>query len=67
MFKFLLVLEDGDSPDPAAFVTVVPGWTVGETFLLTASERFRIVGIETEVAPELEGQGIGAIFTVEPA
>jgi hypothetical protein len=45
VFKFLLRLEDGDPNDPAVFVSVVPNWTVGETFLLGAGERLRIVAM----------------------
>ncbi len=65
-FKVLLVLPDDEPHDPAAFVTAVPNWTVGETILLAPGERLRILGIDTDVDAELIAQGFGAVFTVEP-
>jgi hypothetical protein len=32
-FRFALMLEDGDPADPAAFVTAVPNWRVGDEFM----------------------------------
>jgi hypothetical protein len=49
------------------FVTVIPSWTVGETFLITAHQRLRIVAIDYEIlADELVEKGVNAVFTVEP-
>jgi hypothetical protein len=49
------------------FVTVVPNWTVGETFSLGSGERVRIRAIDTEIADKLVELGINAVFTVEAA
>jgi hypothetical protein len=62
MFRFLLKLEDGEPHDPAVFVTVVPNWTVGETFLLGDGERFRILAIDADIVDELIEQGFNAVF-----
>jgi hypothetical protein len=62
-----LRLEDGDPPDPAVLVTAVPNWTVGETIMLGAGERLRILAIETEIDEELVERGFNGIFTVKPA
>jgi hypothetical protein len=67
VFPFLLVLEDGEPYDPAAFVTVIPGWSVGETFLVTAHQRLRILAVDYDLADELVERGVNAVFTVEPA
>ena len=66
VFRFLLKLEDGERHNPAVFVTVVPSWAVGETFLADAREQLRILAIDTEVEAEVAAQGINAVFTVEP-
>jgi hypothetical protein len=66
VFRFLLKLEDGERHNPAVFVTVVPNWAVGETFLADAREQLRILAIDTEVEAEVAAQGINAVFTVEP-
>jgi hypothetical protein len=60
-------LETGEPNDPAVFVRVVPSWTVGETFLVTAHQRLRIVAIDFDRDNELVEQGINAVFTVESA
>jgi hypothetical protein len=67
MFKFLLKLENGEPPDPAVFVTVIPSWSVGETFLVTAHQRLRILAQDFDLADELAEKGVNAVFTVEPA
>jgi hypothetical protein len=67
VFRYLLRLPDGEPNDPAVFVTAVPNWTVGETFLLSRGERMSILAIETEIDEELIEQGISGVFTVEPA
>ena len=70
-FKYLLVLPDGEPPDPAAFVTAVPNWSVGEEFMVAGLERFRILGINDEIdvvrLEELYERGINGIWVVEPA
>jgi hypothetical protein len=66
MFKFLLVLPDGEPHDPAVLVSAVPNWTVGETFMLGRGQQRRILAIDDNVDDELIARGIGAVFTVEP-
>jgi hypothetical protein len=45
-FCFALMLEDGEPADPPAFVTAIPTWNEGDTFLAGENlQRFRIVGI----------------------
>jgi hypothetical protein len=67
VFKFLLRLEDGEPNDPAVYVSAVPNYAVGETFLLGRGHRLRILRIDTAIDDELVEQGINAVFTVEPA
>jgi hypothetical protein len=65
VFKFFLVDEHGDVQDPAGFLTAVPNWTVGETFLLGRGEKFRILEIRTDLLPEMLDAGFNGIFVVE--
>ena len=67
MFKFLLVLEDGEPHDPAVFLTVVPNYTVNEEFLLGDGERLRILAIDTDLHDVLADEGFHGVFTVERA
>jgi hypothetical protein len=46
---------------------VIPSWTVGETFLVTAHQRLRILAIDYDLDDELVERGINNVFTVEPA
>jgi hypothetical protein len=66
VFKFLRRLEDGEPNDPATLVTAVPNWTVGETFTTGRGHKWRILGIDTEIADELIDAGFNGAFTVEP-
>jgi hypothetical protein len=66
VFRFLLVLEDGEPYDPAVFVTVIPAWTAGEELLVTAHQRLRILDVDFDLSDELVDQDINAVFTVEP-
>ena len=67
MFRFLLMLDDGELNDPAVFVIAVPNWTIGETFLLDDGEQMRILAIDTEIDDELIDRGFNALWVVEPA
>jgi hypothetical protein len=49
-----------------AFVTAIPNWSVGETFLLAHGEQFRILEIKTDIADELLDAGFSGVFVVEP-
>jgi len=68
VFKYLLMLADGEPCNPAAFVTAVPNWTVGEEFMVAGGKRFRILGINDQVdvegLEELYERGINGIFVV---
>jgi hypothetical protein len=66
VFRFLLVLENGEPYDPAVLVTVIPSWSDGETVLVTADQRLRIVAQDFDLADELVDQGINAVWVVEP-
>ena len=66
MFRYLLVLRNEEPNDPASWVTAVPNWSVGETIMLGEGERFRILGIETEIADVLVDHGFTGVVTVEP-
>lgn len=62
-FRYLLVLEDGEPADPAAYLTAVPTWKPGDTFLAGSDlVRFRIVDIQ-----EPPSDDFNALFVVEPA
>jgi hypothetical protein len=63
---FLLILPDGEPYDPAAFVTAIPNWSVGEAITLGLGEQLRILGIEVGLHDELTGRGISGVFTVAP-
>jgi len=49
VFKYLLMLRDGEPVDAAVFITAVPNWHVGEEFMVSRGERFRIAGINDEI------------------
>jgi hypothetical protein len=66
-FKYLLVQPDGEPADPAAFLTAVPNWSVGEEFMVSNGDRYRIVAINNEIDVEgledLYERGINGIWT----
>jgi hypothetical protein len=66
VFKFLLRLQDGEPNDPAVYVSAVPNYAVGETFLLGKGHRLRILRIDADIDDELVERGINAVWTVEP-
>ena len=68
MFKYLLALADGQPPDPSVFVTAIPNWKVGETFMVGVGKQFRIVakGENLEELAELYEQGVHGFWVVEP-
>lgn len=61
------MLKDGEPTDPAALITAIPNWTVGETFTTGCGEERRILAIKTEIADELVEGGFNAVFTVAAA
>jgi hypothetical protein len=48
MFTFRLIQTDGTPADPPQFVTAVPNWHEGNTFLLRPGRVLRIVSIRSE-------------------
>jgi hypothetical protein len=66
VFKFFRVDEHGQVEDPAGFMTAVPNWMVGETFMVAFGKSFRILEIRTELAQEMLDAGFKGIFVVEP-
>lgn len=49
-FRYLLALASGEPADPPSFVTEVPGWQVGDTFLAGEElQRFRILAIDSRL------------------
>jgi hypothetical protein len=68
VFKYLLALADGQPPDPSVFVTAIPNWKVGETFMVGVGKQFRIVakGETSKELEELYEQGVHGLRVVEP-
>jgi hypothetical protein len=70
VFRNLLVLPDGAVNDPAVFITPMPNYDVGETFMLGDGERLRILHINLELDEDaldvLYAQGIHGMWIVEP-
>jgi hypothetical protein len=66
VFKFLLRLEDGEPYDPAVFVTVIPSWSVGETFSTGRGHELRISRSTPKSTTSSSERGINAVFTIEP-
>jgi len=67
MFRYLLVMPDGEPNDPAVFITMVPNWTIGEVITLGAGDQLRLVEMDDEIAGELVARGFTGVLTVEPA
>lgn len=57
MFRHACIPENGESVDPAVFVTATPTWFTGDEFETTLGERYRIVGVQmpSDEAEELKG------------
>jgi hypothetical protein len=53
MFTFKLIQPDGTPADPPQFVTAVPNWSQGQTFLLRPGHVLRIV----EMRPAEDAHG----------
>jgi hypothetical protein len=56
-FRYALVLENGEPADPAGFATALPDWKIGDEFLASSFERFRILAIEPEMDDDAESHG----------
>jgi hypothetical protein len=64
-FRYLLAFENGEPADPAAFVTVVPDWRPGMTFVAPNGQLFRILAVESEMDEERSAEKMG-LLVVEP-
>jgi hypothetical protein len=66
MCRFLLVDRDGQTTNPAAFVTAVPNWSESEVLTLGDGQSLRIVHINLELdedaLEQLYEQGINRIW-----
>ena len=65
--RFLLVLEDGEPADPAAYVTPRDAWDDGDTFVTPNGQLFVIVGMEPDVAAMKAFDGIWCVRPVGSA
>ena len=64
VYRFLLMLRNGEAADPAVFLTEQSDWKPGDVFV-ARGQAFRIVG--TNAAVEVAGMVLfDAIWTVEP-
>ena len=68
MFKYLLVLRNGQPADPVVFSTALPHWRVGECLMVDPGHHLRIVGISHDLdeLDELHERGIDGLWVVEP-
>jgi hypothetical protein len=65
--RYLLVLEDGEPADPAAYVTPRDEWDEGDTFETPNGQLFVIVSFEADVAAMQAFDGIWCVRTVGSA
>ena len=66
MFRYLLVLANGEPADPPAFIVATPTWKVGDEFFTGVDEFWRILAIDTDIDEELVERGFHAVWPVEP-
>ena len=65
-FRYVLYLPDGEPADPAMFVTAIPAWRAGDTFLAGPDlTTFRILEIEPNVDEPTRARPWHAVWTVE--
>jgi hypothetical protein len=65
VYRFLLMLRNGEAADPPAFVTEQADWKPGDAFVAANGRAFHIV--ETDAEVEAAGMVLfHAIWTVEP-
>jgi hypothetical protein len=61
-FRYALVLEQGHPADPAVFVSAVLDWDVGDEFIASSLQRFRIL----EILPGIDEHAeFNAVWIVE--
>jgi hypothetical protein len=65
VYRFLLMLRNGEAADPPAFLTEQPYWKPGDVFVAANGRAFRVVEIDAEV--EVAGMVLfDSIWTIEP-
>jgi hypothetical protein len=65
VYRFLLMLRNGEAADPPAFLTEQPDWQPGDVFFAANGHAFRIVDTDAEI--EVAGMVLfDAIWVVEP-
>jgi hypothetical protein len=65
VYRFLLMLPNGEATDPPAFLTEQPDWKPGDVFIAASGRSFRILDTDAEI--EVAGMVLfDAIWTVEP-
>jgi hypothetical protein len=65
VYRFLLMLLNGEAADPPAFLTEEPEWNPGDVFVASNGRAFRIVATDAEV--EVAGMVLfDGIWTIEP-
>ena len=67
-FRYLLLLEDGEPAEPAAFVVNEPPghWNVGEVFFTGAGHFFRILAMDGPPTGDVpEAEAWDGVWTVE--
>lgn len=66
--KYLLAQPDGQPVDPAVFVTAVPNFKVGGSFMVAGGKQFGILAMSDDLdeREELYEQGIHGFWVVEP-
>jgi hypothetical protein len=65
VYRFLLMLRNGEAADPPAFLTEQLDWQPGDVFVAANGRAFRIVDTDAEI--EIAGMVLfDAVWTVEP-
>ena len=65
--RYLLVLENGEPADPAAYVTAREAWDEGDTFVTPNGQLFVIVSVEPDVAAMAAFDGVWCVRPVGSA
>jgi hypothetical protein len=65
--RYLLVLEDGEPADPAAYVTSREAWEEGDTFVTPNGQLFVIVSVDADVEAMRAFDGIWRVRPVGSA
>ena len=61
LFRYPLRLSDEEPHDPPAYLSLIPNWSVGDTFTLAEGQQVRIVAIDRDIAQEFKDAGFDTI------